>query len=237
MSREQHVREAVDRFIARQRQATDTHLEALAAELLQIVRGDMRTSRADVDRAAVEVARAVARGGAHARHDLISRVADAVRRLDDATTLRGVLDALADGASAEAARVAVMIVDGETLRSYRQYGFPPGVATADLPITASPLLSAAVRMRQVTPVPAAASPDPTAPAFLHVAPGQVGLILPVVVQREAVAVVYADGPDRDGEQAGAPVWTEQVEVLVRHGSSRLENVTSQRTVEALTSRS
>jgi hypothetical protein len=59
----------------------------------------------------------------------------------------------------------------------------------------------------------------------------------VVVQREVVAVVYADGPDRDAEQAGAPVWTEQVEVLVRHGSSRLENVTSQRTVEALTSRS
>jgi hypothetical protein len=235
MSREQHVREAVDRFIARQRQATDAHLEALAAELLQLVRGDMRTSRGDIDRAAVEVARAVAKGGAHARHDLISRVADAVRRLDDATTLRGVLDALADGASAEAARVAVMIVDGGTLRSYRQHGFPPGVATADLPVSASPLLTAAVTLRQVTTVPGAAHTDATVPAFLRVPVSHTGLILPVVVQREAVAVLYADGPDREGDQAGAPVWTEQVEVLVRHASSRLENVTSQRTVEALTS--
>jgi hypothetical protein len=235
MSREQHVREAVDRFVSRLRQATDTHLESLAAELLQLVQGDMRTSRADLDRAAVEVARAVAKGGSHARHDLISRVADAVRRLDDATSLRGVLEALADGASAEASRVVVMLVDGDTLRSYRQYGFAPGVASPELPVSASPLLAAAVRLRQVTPVPAAERPDPTVPAFMRVAPGQVGLILPVAVQREVVALVYADGADRDSNQAAAPVWTEQVEVLVRHAAARLENVTSQRTVEALTS--
>ncbi len=235
MSREQHVREAVDRFISRLRQATDTHLEALAAELLQLVQGDMRTSRADLDRAAVEVARAVAKGGSHARHDLISRVADAVRRLDDATSLRGVLDALADGASAEASRVAVMLVDGDTLRNYRQYGFAPGVASSQLPVSASPLLAAAVGLRQVTPVPAAERPDPTMPAFMRVSAGQVGLILPVAVQREVVALVYADGADRETNQAAAPVWTEQVEVLVRHAAARLENVTSQRTVEALTS--
>jgi len=236
MSREQRVREAVDRFIARQRQATDAHLEALSAELLQLVQGDMRTSRADLDRAAVEVARAVAKGGAHARHDLISRVADAVRRLDDATSLRGVLEALADGASAEASRVAVLIVDGTTLRSYRQHGFAPGVASAEMPLSGSPLLTAAVTLRQVTPVPSSDRPDPTMPAFMRIAPGQTGLILPVVLQGEAVALVYADGADRETAQAGAPVWIDQVEVLVRHASSRLENITSQRTAEALTSR-
>jgi hypothetical protein len=162
-------------------------------------------------------------------------VADAVRRLDDATSLRGVLEALTDGAAAEASRVLVMIVDGETLRSYRQHGFAPGAAMSDLPVTAVPLLNAAVKLRQVTPVTPTERPDPTVPAFMRVPSGQVGLILPVVVQREAVAVVYADGADRESEQAGAPVWTEQIEVLVRHASARLENVTSQRTVEALTS--
>lgn len=236
MSREQHVRDAVDRFIARLRQATDAHLEALAAELLQLIRGDMRSSRADLDRAAVEVARAVAKGGSHARHDLISRVADAVRRLDDATSLRGVLDALADGASAEASRVAVLLVDGDTLRSYRQYGFAPGLAAAEMPVSASPLLAGAVRLRQVMPVPASDPPDPTGPAFMRMSPGQTGLILPVVLQRYAVALVYADGAARETEDAGAPVWTDQVEVLVRHASARLENITSQRTAEALTSR-
>src|SRR6185295_5968000 len=102
MSREQQVRDAIDRFIAQLRQDMDAHLEELSSELLQIVRGDMRTSRTDLERAAIEVARAVAKGGTHARHDLISRVVIAVRRLDDAVTLGGVLDALVDGAAAEA---------------------------------------------------------------------------------------------------------------------------------------
>ena len=235
MSREQHVRDAVDRFLARLRQATDAHLEALASELLQLVQGDMRTSRADLDRAAVEVARAVAKGGTHARHDLMSRVADAVRRLDDATSLRGVLDVLADGASAEASRVAVLLVDGETLRSYRHSGFAPGVGPSHMPVASSSLLAASVTLRQVTPVPPLDNPSTAnAPLFMRVPIGHIGLILPLVLQREAVALVYADGADRQAEQAGAPVWTEQVEVLVRHASARLENVTSQRTVEVLT---
>jgi hypothetical protein len=95
MSREHQIREAIDRFLARTRQATDSHLEALSSELLAVVQGDMRTNRVDVERAAVDVARAVARGGAHARHDLMTRIVDAVRRLDEATSLRGILEALA----------------------------------------------------------------------------------------------------------------------------------------------
>lgn len=235
MSREHHVRDAVDRFVARVRQQTDEQLEGLAAELLQLIRGDMRTGRSDIDRAAVEVARAVAKGGTHARHDLISRIVTAVRRLDDAGTLRGVLDALAEGASAEAGRVAVLVVDGDTLRGYAQYGFAPGFTPGDIPVSASPILAGAVALRQVTSVPPAGdSPDPTLPAFMRVAAGQVGLVFPLTVGGQVAALVYADGPDRTPDQPGAPVWTEQVEVLVRHGAARLENVTSQRTVEVLT---
>jgi len=50
MSREQAVREAVERFLARVRQETDNQLQALAAELLQVVQGDARTNRLDVER-------------------------------------------------------------------------------------------------------------------------------------------------------------------------------------------
>jgi hypothetical protein len=53
-----------------------------------------------------------------------------------------------------------------------------------------------------------------------------------------VAVMYAEGPERSSSQSTAiatPLWTEHVEVLVRHASSRLENVTSRRTGEVLTS--
>jgi hypothetical protein len=49
-----------------------------------------------------------------------------------------------------------------------------------------------------------------------------------------VAVLYADDVGRPEEQEDAPVWTEEVDLLVRHASVRLENVTSIRTVEVLT---
>ena len=54
---------------------------------------------------------------------------------------------------------------------------------------------------------------------------------PYVVDQSAVALVFVDGP------ADTPQWSDVVEVLVRHGSARLESVTSQRTVEALTTSS
>jgi hypothetical protein len=121
------------------------------------------------------------------------------------------------------------------LRSFRHHGFAPGLAPPDMPVTASPILSGAVRLRQVTTVaPAGGRPDPHLPAFMRLESGQTGLIMPLTVGKEVVALVYADGADRRADDPGAPVWSEQVEVLVRHASARLENVTSQRTVEVLT---
>ena len=239
MPREQEVRDAIERFLSHVRQQTDQHLEGLAAELLAILQGDMRTSRVDVDRAAVEVARAVAKGGSHARHDLISRVVVAMRRLDDATTLRGILDALAQGGAEEASRLAVMLVEGTTLRAYRHHGFVPGSAPTDIRLDASALISSAVSLRQTATV-SPTSDDQRAlerPAFMRVATGHLGLLMPIAVAGSVVALVYAEGPDRQADQPGAPVWAEQVEVLVRHTAARLENVTSKRTVEVLASQS
>jgi GAF domain-containing protein len=234
MSRELRVREAIDRFVIRVRQDTDRRLEELAAELLQTARGDMRTSRVDLERAAVDVARAVAKGGVQARHELMGRVVHAIRTLDDAVSLRGVLDALAEGAAFEASRVAVLLLDGETLRSYRHSGFGPGLSPVDMDLAAVPLLSKSVALRQAATVPAVGDrPDAGIPAFMRVASGQVGLVLPVVLGEQVVAVLYAEGADRQATESGEPVWTEQVEVLVRHAAAKLENVTSKRTVEVL----
>ena len=68
--------------------------------------------------------------------------------------------------------------------------------------------------------------------------GNTGLVVPIIVAGAVVAMLYAEGPDRpSGQTAQTPasLWIEHVEVLVRHASSRLENVTSRRTVEVLTS--
>ncbi len=68
---------------------------------------------------------------------------------------------------------------------------------------------------------------------MRVPTGHIGLVTPIVVAGEVVAVLYGDGADRVSEQEDAPLWTDEVELLVRHASLRLENVTSERTVEVL----
>jgi hypothetical protein len=65
--------------------------------------------------------------------------------------------------------------------------------------------------------------------------GHAGVVVPVVVAGSVVALVYAEGQERHAGSSSGSLWTEHVEVLVRHASSRLENVTSRRTVEVLTS--
>ena len=69
---------------------------------------------------------------------------------------------------------------------------------------------------------------------MRLPPDHSGLVVPLVVGGNVVVLLYADGLERRAEIEEAPVWTEQVEVLVRHAALRLENVTSLRTVEVLT---
>lgn len=232
---ELRIREALDRFVSRTRQDIETHLEALAAELLQSIEGQGSGRPQDTERAAVQIAKAVAQGGGQARHELISRLADAIRRLDESNSLRSTLEALAHGAAAEANRAAVLIVDDDMLRCWGHHGFTAGRSPVDVPTDISGVVSASLRLKQLSMLPPSGPrPDPTLPAFMRVPDGHVGMLMPLVVGGVVVALVYADGPDRGDDQPGGTVWAEQVEVLVRHAAARLENLTSRRAVEVLT---
>jgi hypothetical protein len=68
---------------------------------------------------------------------------------------------------------------------------------------------------------------------MRVPAGHTGVVIPIVVAGEVVAVLYGD-VDRLAAPEDGPVWIEDLELLVRHASVRLENVTSERTVEVLT---
>lgn len=229
------IREAVDRFVSRTRADIETHLEALAAELLQSVDRPGPDGRPNVERAAVEIAKAVSHGGGQARHDLITRLADAIRRLDESASLRSTIEALAYGAAAEANRAAVLIVDDDMLRCWGHHGFKSGRSPVDVPVDIAGVVSASLKLQQLSMIPPAGDrPDPTLPAFMRVPDGHVGMLMPLVVGGVVVALVYTDGADRRGDHPGGAVWTEQVEVLVRHAASRLENLTSRRAVEVLT---
>jgi hypothetical protein len=199
------VREAIERCLAALRGDAETHLGALADDLLQL-------------------------GG---DENPISRLVTAMRRLDAATTLHGVLDVVAECAAAEAARLAVLLVDDGRVLVHRHFGFPAEAAPAETSLDAAPALLSAVNLRHGTVVPATSDRDHRTPAFLRVRPGHTGLVLPLLVERSAVALIYSEGPGRQAGESGAPAWGEHIEVLVRHASARLESVTSRRTLEVL----
>lgn len=169
------------------------------------------------------------------RVDTVERLLASVRRIDEAQNLSGILEALARGTAAETSRVAILLVDADMFRIWGHFGFAPGAGPSPMPIGASGTLAAAVALHQTSFVPPLIEGREFAvPAFMRVPVGHTGLVVPLAVGGEVVAVLYADDVDRSTEQEDAPVWTEEVELLARHAALRLENVTSVRTVEVLT---
>jgi hypothetical protein len=170
----------------------------------------------------------------NARVDTLDRLLGAVRRIDEATTLSGVLDVLARGASDETSRVAILLVEGDMLRSWRHFGFAPTQGPLDLVVGEVGVLAAAVALKQTSFVPPLPSfRDSGMPEFMRVPSGHTGLVVPIIVGYEVVAVLYADDVGRREEQEDAPVWTEEIDLLVRHAALRLDNLTSAKTVEVL----
>src|SRR5262249_7024923 len=159
----------------------------------------------------------------------------AVRRLDAAASLSAILEALAKGAVAEAARVAILIVEPGALRVWGHFGFAGGHQPTDVTSPSSHLITAAISRQQTSIVTAAAAEsDNGLPAFMRPPEDQAGLITPLVVGGEVVCVMYAEGAEQRSARDEAAVWAEEVELLARHAAARLENITSERTVDVLT---
>lgn len=228
------VKEAVERFVARVRHNIDVHLETLAQDLVRALEDE--GGKVALDRLSDLAKTASTVQAQESKVDLLAKLVGAMRLQDDATSLRGIMDALARGSSSEAARVAVLLVDGDTLRSFSDFGYAGTARPADVPLDSFPALAKTVHDRQrlsLAPGPSGRIPD--VPAFMRASAGNSGVVVPVVVAGSVVALVYAEGPERQPGSTSSSLWTEHVEVLVRHASSRLENVTSRRTVEVLTS--
>lgn len=226
------VREIVDKFTARVRHNIDVHLETLATEIYEALEDPEGTGKVDAKRAVAQIARASARvDAAEARTEVFTRLVTAIRMIDEAATLRGILEGLGRGAAMEAARVAVMLIDGDVLRPFADFGFASGARPADLRLDEAPLVARAIHERLRISLASARSSE--LPPFMRQAPGAAGLATPVIVGGDVVALLYAEGPARAAEGTAGPVWMEHVEVLSRHAAARLEAVTSRRTVEVM----
>jgi hypothetical protein len=215
MLSDERVREVIGGFLKRAHQDIDAQAPRLAADVAAVLRTE-RQSWSQEHTAA------------------FTRLLAAIRELDQAASLSDILKALAKGAMTEASRVAMMLVDQSELRIWGHFGFGTGPGPVDLVADERSLLDRAVAMGVCVTVPSLASGEERRPAFMRMPPGHIGLIAPLLVGGNVVVLLYADGLERQPDLAHAPVWAEQVEVLVRHAALRLENVTSLRAVEVLT---
>jgi hypothetical protein len=162
----------------------------------------------------------------------MERLLRGIVRLDEASSLLGALDALSEAAATEAPRSAVFVVRGDGLRAWRTSGvagMADDPASLVLDLSQAGPLGDAVRTRQ----PVAVHPDSFAGegarvlSPLAIGGHQAGLAVPVVVDGQAVALVYAD----DGETSDREVpacWPEAVQVLARHAARCLESITARR---------
>jgi hypothetical protein len=235
------VRTESERALAAERQ----QLEAILAD----ERAALAGLKADLDRTMAEERQALeerladeqaALGGlrAEAKRDqaaMLERLLAAFRRLDAAASLSTILESLAQSVLAQSSRVVIFIVKGDMLTSWGHYGFPSGQGAFDVPVDAVRVLTSALSTQESTVFRAAeGDDDPSLPAFMRPPAGYVGLVAPLVVGGEVVAVLYADGAERESESADRAPWADEMELIARHARGRLENVTSERTVTALT---
>lgn len=159
----------------------------------------------------------------------LGRLVDAVSRLDGCRSLRETLDALADAVAAAAARSMLLVVRGDRLRGWRICGFgaAPEPSALELPAAEAGELGEAVRTGQALQVRADVFDSRVHPSlgFARLTAHKMGLVVPVALGRDTVAVIYAD----DGGAADREVpagWPEVVQILARHASRCLEALTA-----------
>jgi len=218
MALEDRLRETIDEFLMRMRQELELHGQRLGRDVSALI---ARGPQAAAAEAMADVSRV----------EVFRRLLAAVRQIDSAASLKGVLEALSRGAKSEASRVALLLVDHEKLRCWGHFGFGSADAPFDMVGTADSRLASAVAEKRTVQVTPAQGAGASTPDFMRVPAGHLGLISPLVVGDNVVALLYADGPERSPGRNPSAIWTEQVEILVRHAAVRLENLTSLRTVE------
>ena len=238
------MRADTERTLAGERQQLEVRLaedRAALGALKDDLHRAMAEERESLEARLADEHAALAGLQAEARRDqaaTLDRLLDAVRRLDAASSLSAILESLAQCTLAEASRVVIFVVNGETLQSWGHLGFAPGQGAFDVPVHAVAVLTSALSTQQPAVFRAAeGDDDPSLPPFMRPPPGHVGLVAPLVVGDQVVAVLYADGVEhRAGPEkhAAHAVWANEVELIARHARARLENVTSERTVMALT---
>ena len=194
------------------------------AEALTQARQELSDSAARDTAAREEETAAAARASEReARLEAVERLLASVRRIDAASTLRETLEVLTQSASLETPRVAVLLIEGTSVRTFSHRGFdevPPAG-----PIAPGGVVEACVQQGQPAFTNDAAGLR--APGFAALDEHRAGFAVPLRVGGRTVAVLYADDAVEGAHDAPA-AWPEALELLARHASMHLENLTATR---------
>jgi hypothetical protein len=172
-----------------------------------------------------EDVRQVALGYLGQSFDGLVKVAEAMA---DAATMDHVLNAMVDSLSAEFSRVALFRVQRNRLEGVREIGFQDHVDLSNIviPRTIDSLMTRAVKSGRVETLSGTEVADASGTPFGGT-PTAV-LALPIVVDGEAFAVVYADDAGEKGQAFGSPeLRTKFAELLQQYSAPLLARLSAE----------
>ncbi|MCY4025095.1 MAG: GAF domain-containing protein [Acidobacteria bacterium] len=159
----------------------------------------------------------------------VSQILDAVRHLDEQTTLTSLLEALTERAAAYASRAALFIRIGGQMQGWRFAGFDSAMENGapSLNGTGSGFLGRAIdegRALVLTPPPGEDELD-WPPAFASLPPDRSAIAVPVSVGGQPMVALYADDAAREGPSTPS-AWSDAIELLARHAGCCIEALTA-----------
>jgi hypothetical protein len=223
---ERQHREAMERLERRVVQLTDEHrltLERIARE-----------HEEQLDKAVADTQQRISSSLQVADLEAGARLAEAFRSIDAANSLSEILNTLADAVAHDAARSAIFLAGSASVRSWKAHGFSVnGGGVIEVPSAEAGIIQLALESREAASTAGDGGEDAggTAPLFAALGDDRPAIAVPMIVNGELVAVVYADqGPSGDIDRAS---WPSVVEILARHASRALESITAHRLAQTL----
>lgn len=232
MALEEKVQRSGEQLLERIREQIEQEVRGLVSEMLTIAAKERATA---AELAAVPVLSAPEPTPVESHTDeVLGRLLDGVRRLDQASRLTDVLNTLAELAGNETPRAAVLTVQADRVRGWRFVGFGPTLdedeaRQVDLAFGEAGIVGRAVVTGDACSVVSGPNgvPRDAEPAFTTLPLGVHALAVPVLVGGQVMAVVYGD----DAERRPAAAWRESLEVLARHAGHCLEALTALRAAQ------
>jgi hypothetical protein len=172
----------------------------------------------------------------------VARLADAFRAIDRARSLTEILDTLVNCAGREATRAGVWLVREGSFRGWRFTGFEAGFDGSpafEAAAEEGSVLAAALRNAEQAGGSAATG---AAPSFANLPHDSEAVAVPITMNGQVVAVLYADRGLSDDESGkadqGRPrqLPTDTIELLARHTARCLEALTAFKAARALLDR-